>query len=182
MPTEYVKKVAKKTGTSVPATEDKWAKAKKAAAKEGHANDYAYIMGIFKRMAKASGSAPGESQDTRMEGTQDNGNGSGEVEDTNRGIIRTVQEHEMPNVTPQFFNSRHPDSEASVAKMKHIVTSAKARLEKAAKISPQWWIIERGGDQAGPYKNKEAAIKDGGKPNNIKFGYVNFRTGKFTPA
>jgi hypothetical protein len=37
-----------------PDDEQHWTEAKKRAAKQGHAGDYAYIMGIFKRMAKKS--------------------------------------------------------------------------------------------------------------------------------
>lgn len=51
MPASYVKKVAKDKGKSVSEMENLWTKAKDAAAKEGKANDYAYITGIFKRMA-----------------------------------------------------------------------------------------------------------------------------------
>lgn len=32
------------------ASESKWEEAKRAAAKQGRANDYAYIMGIYKKM------------------------------------------------------------------------------------------------------------------------------------
>lgn len=51
MPTPYVKKIAKDTGKSVAELERLWDRAKEEAAKAGHKNDYAYIMGIFKRMA-----------------------------------------------------------------------------------------------------------------------------------
>jgi len=50
MPTAYIKKLAKKGFGSVKELEKKWEKAKKIASEEGHKDDYAYIMGIFKRM------------------------------------------------------------------------------------------------------------------------------------
>lgn len=50
MPSEYVKKLATKKGVSAKEAERKWDKAKKLAADEGHAEDFAYITGIFKRM------------------------------------------------------------------------------------------------------------------------------------
>ena len=46
----YVKKMAKEHGLSISSTEQKWGKAKDAADKEGHSDDYAYITGIFKKM------------------------------------------------------------------------------------------------------------------------------------
>lgn len=51
MPTPYLKKIAKDKGKSVSEMEDLWNQAKAQAAKEGHAKDYAYITGIFKKMA-----------------------------------------------------------------------------------------------------------------------------------
>jgi hypothetical protein len=50
MPTGYVKKLARKHGTTTRRAEGKWAKAKAAAASEGHADNYAYVTGIFKNM------------------------------------------------------------------------------------------------------------------------------------
>ena len=43
-----------KTINGKPVDEAKWKKAKALARKEGHANDYAYIMGIYKKMTKKS--------------------------------------------------------------------------------------------------------------------------------
>lgn len=51
MPTPYLEKVAKDKGKPISEMEDLWNKAKAQAAKEGHAKDYAYITGIFKKMA-----------------------------------------------------------------------------------------------------------------------------------
>lgn len=50
MPTGYVKKLAKKHHTSVGKSEDRWERAKKQAAKQGHSEDFAYITGIYKKM------------------------------------------------------------------------------------------------------------------------------------
>lgn len=51
MPTPYLEKVAKDKGKPVSEMEDLWVKAKAQAAREGRAKDYAYITGIFKKMA-----------------------------------------------------------------------------------------------------------------------------------
>ena len=58
MPTPYVKKLAKQHNTSTKAAEGKWKKAKKAALKTGHAGEYDYVTGVFKKMMGESGSAP----------------------------------------------------------------------------------------------------------------------------
>lgn len=50
MPVPYVRKVAKKHHKSVGATEERWAKAKRVAAEQGHGGDYGYVTGIFKKM------------------------------------------------------------------------------------------------------------------------------------
>ena len=50
MPTAYVKKLAKKHHTSISKAEGRWSRAKKAAAKQGHEDEYDYITGIFKHM------------------------------------------------------------------------------------------------------------------------------------
>lgn len=50
MPQPYVQKMAKKHGVTVDKAEQKWAAAKKAAAAEGHGEDFAYVTGIFKKM------------------------------------------------------------------------------------------------------------------------------------
>lgn len=85
MPTAYVKKVASKHGTTVEKTEGKWKAAKKAAAKEGHKDNYAYVTGIFKKMAHENQyptfkgflimeadveSTPGQSLDTELSPVQ----------------------------------------------------------------------------------------------------------------
>ena len=49
MPQAYVKKLAEKHGISLDAAEEKWAKAKKLAEKQGHGGDYAYVTSIFKK-------------------------------------------------------------------------------------------------------------------------------------
>ncbi len=54
MPASYVKKLANLKGVSVTNAEKKWNSAKDQAAKEGHAEDYAYITSIFKRMMHAA--------------------------------------------------------------------------------------------------------------------------------
>lgn len=50
MPQAYVSKLAKQHGISVKTAEKHWDKAKAAAKKEGHGDNYAYITGIFKNM------------------------------------------------------------------------------------------------------------------------------------
>jgi hypothetical protein len=45
-----LKSLAKKSGKSLEKAEELWAKAKELASKEGHKDDYAYIVGIVKRM------------------------------------------------------------------------------------------------------------------------------------
>lgn len=50
MPQAYVKKLARKHGTSTRRAEGKWAKAKASAAESGHADNYAYVTRIFKNM------------------------------------------------------------------------------------------------------------------------------------
>lgn len=52
MPTAYIKKVSKETGKSVASLEKKWDAAIAKAKEEGHAENYAYITGIFKNMIK----------------------------------------------------------------------------------------------------------------------------------
>jgi hypothetical protein len=52
MPTPYIKKVSKETGKSIKSLEKKWDTAVAKAAEAGHAEDYAYITGIFKNMIK----------------------------------------------------------------------------------------------------------------------------------
>ena len=51
MPTAYIKKLAKEGHGSIQALEKKWDAAKARAADEGRTDDYAYITGIFKKMA-----------------------------------------------------------------------------------------------------------------------------------
>lgn len=50
MPQAYVEKLAKKHKMSIDAAEKKWEAAKRAAEKQGHAEDYDYITSIFKNM------------------------------------------------------------------------------------------------------------------------------------
>ncbi len=64
MPQAYVKELAKKHNISISAAEDHWNMAKKAAEKEGHGEDYAYVTGIFKKMM-------GESVTTIKESAKD---------------------------------------------------------------------------------------------------------------
>ena len=54
MPQAYVKKLANKHNISVATAEKKWEQAKKSAKKQGHAEDYDYITGIFKKMMHES--------------------------------------------------------------------------------------------------------------------------------
>lgn len=56
MPTPYIEKLHKEGKGSIKELEAKWNQAKKAAEKEGHGDDFAYITGVFKKMAKASAS------------------------------------------------------------------------------------------------------------------------------
>lgn len=50
MPVPYVKKLAKKHGTSVKESEEKWDDAKKAAEKQGQGENYAYRTSIYQKM------------------------------------------------------------------------------------------------------------------------------------
>jgi len=50
MPTNIIKSFASRSGKSVEEVETLWKKAKEVASKEGHTNDYPYIVGILKRM------------------------------------------------------------------------------------------------------------------------------------
>lgn len=50
MPSAYVKKLAEKHGMSIDKAEQKWEDAKKAAAKQGQADNHAYITSIFQNM------------------------------------------------------------------------------------------------------------------------------------
>lgn len=53
MPTAYVKKLAKKKRIPISEVEDRWKKAKKLAKKRiGKRDNWAYTMGIFKKMMK----------------------------------------------------------------------------------------------------------------------------------
>lgn len=52
MPNAYIKKVSKETGKSIKSLEKKWDTAVDTAKEAGHADDYAYITGIFKNMIK----------------------------------------------------------------------------------------------------------------------------------
>lgn len=54
MPNAYIKKLAKQGKGSVEELEKKWNQAKKIAEKEGHGNDYGYIVAIFKSLAHIS--------------------------------------------------------------------------------------------------------------------------------
>lgn len=54
MPQAYVRKLARKHGTSTRKAEGKWAKAKASAAASGHADNYAYVTSIFKNMMHES--------------------------------------------------------------------------------------------------------------------------------
>lgn len=62
MPTTYVKKLAEEHNVPVSEVETKWAKAKKSAAKQGHADDYAYITGILKKMMHEAKTASAQQQ------------------------------------------------------------------------------------------------------------------------
>jgi hypothetical protein len=50
MPVAAIKSFAKKTGKSESELESKWKEAKELAKKEGHSEDYDYIMAIFKKL------------------------------------------------------------------------------------------------------------------------------------
>lgn len=50
MPAPLIKSFAQKTGKSQDAVEKLWSKAKAIAKEEGHNKDYAYIVGILKKM------------------------------------------------------------------------------------------------------------------------------------
>lgn len=50
MPVPYLKKLAKEGHGSLPELEKQWSKAKLRAAEQGHAEDYAYITSILKKM------------------------------------------------------------------------------------------------------------------------------------
>lgn len=54
MPTNYVEKLSREGKGSVESLEKKWDAAKAQAKKAGKGKDFAYIMGIFKRMAGVS--------------------------------------------------------------------------------------------------------------------------------
>ena len=51
MPTDYIKKLASQGKGSVSDLEAKWDEAKASAKKQGKAEDWRYIMGVFKKMA-----------------------------------------------------------------------------------------------------------------------------------
>jgi len=51
MPTSYIKKLHASGHGSIETLEKKWEEAKSQAAKEGQGGNFAYITGIFKRMA-----------------------------------------------------------------------------------------------------------------------------------
>lgn len=50
MPTSYIKKTAKKHHISTKKAESKWSKAKSIAKKQGQADNFALITGIYKKM------------------------------------------------------------------------------------------------------------------------------------
>lgn len=55
MPTAYVKKLAKKNKISISEVEERWQKAKKLSKeRKGKRDNWAYTMGIFKKMMKES--------------------------------------------------------------------------------------------------------------------------------
>lgn len=55
MPTAYVKKLAKKKKMSISEVEERWQKAKKLSKeRKGKRDNWAYTMGIFKKMMKES--------------------------------------------------------------------------------------------------------------------------------
>lgn len=56
MPTAFIKKLAKEGKGSAKSLEKKWDEAKARAKEEGRGDDYAYITGIFKRMAGVTAS------------------------------------------------------------------------------------------------------------------------------
>lgn len=58
MPTGYVKKLARKHGVSTGSAESQWKKAKKAALKSGHGENFAYVTSIFKNMMHEAPEAP----------------------------------------------------------------------------------------------------------------------------
>ena len=50
MPQPYVDKIVREKGISKSEAESKWATAERLAREQGRSGDYAYIMGIFKKM------------------------------------------------------------------------------------------------------------------------------------
>lgn len=58
MSENYVRKLARKHGTSTRHAEGKWAKAKASAAASGHTDNYAYVTSIFKNMMHESPEIP----------------------------------------------------------------------------------------------------------------------------
>jgi len=64
MPTPYLKKVAKKTKTSVKTQETKFSKAKALAKKQGKGKNFSYITAIYKKIAHQEG-APSMSKELK---------------------------------------------------------------------------------------------------------------------
>lgn len=58
MPTSYVKKLSHKHGVSTSSGESAWKKAKKAALKSGHGENFAYVTSIFKKEMHEAPEAP----------------------------------------------------------------------------------------------------------------------------
>lgn len=55
-----------------------------------------------------------------------------------------------------------------------------SKIESITKPPSQagWYIVEKDGD-AGPYKSKDAALRDGGTAKTVRYGRIDNRTGDF---
>ena len=114
-----------------PEDERHWRKAKLQAAKEGHAKDWPYIMGIFKRMM-------GKSLDAEIH-----------VSQKSEGEIREALQKSVVAAAPKFYMSRWPGQVPSRENIEAL---------KLAQTPPPKWTLARVLAQSGAYLSPNSVV------------------------
>lgn len=113
MPTPYIQKQAKKHHVSLNTSEEKWAKAKRIAAKEGKGGNYAYVTGIYKSMMGENMSYPTFKTFLMVESDLEDVSGQSmtlepNVDSNDEGGMDELQDHpDMMGGEDDFGQSQH---------------------------------------------------------------------------
>jgi hypothetical protein len=155
MPTGYVKKLAKKHKMSVGAAEKKWDRAKAAAKKEGHEEDYDYITGVFKNMMGESGAAPTFMQFLILENEMETALANDVADEYGMGGEEDFEDFELDLDTDERFLSLPRHERVRLKKLSREVTGYELEdeLEQAFLQSIEgkpYFTTDDGGDEEPP--------------------------------